>query len=104
CKKTGGSMQPTRSELWALGCALAPFVVTIGASGTQTVNGQIVSHFDYNYTGVVLGVVAIALAVRAVLKLPVEAPSEPRPLHLLAGAGIAARAIYQIVRGAGLLA
>jgi hypothetical protein len=97
-------MQPTRSELTALGFALAPFVVYFGDSSTQTVNGVVTSHYDYNYAGVVLGVVAIVLAVKAVLKLPAEAPSQPRALHLLAAAGIAGLALYQIARGASLLA
>src|SRR5262245_66053812 len=97
-------MRPTRSMLWALGCALAPFVVYVGSSTTHTVNGQVTSHTDYNYAGIVLGVVAIMLAVKAVLRLPVEAPTQPRALHLVAGAAVAALAVYQIARGASLLA
>jgi hypothetical protein len=97
-------MQPTRSEIIALVVALAPFVVYFGASGTQTVNGQITSYYNYNYAGIVLGVVAIGLAIRAVSRLPEEAPSQPRALHLAVAAGIAVLAVYQIARGASLLA
>jgi hypothetical protein len=97
-------MHPTRSELTALGVALAPFVVYFGESGRHTVNGEVVGHYDYNYAGIVLGVVAIVLAVKALRKLPAEAPNQPRPLHFAAAAGIAVLALYQIARGASLLA
>jgi hypothetical protein len=97
-------MQPTRSELSALGMALAPFVVYVGSSYSHTVNGQIVSAYDYNYAGSVLGVVAIVLAVRAFRRLPAEASGQPRWIHIAGIAGIVALAGYQIARGASLLA
>jgi surface polysaccharide O-acyltransferase-like enzyme len=97
-------MQPTRSELSALGFALAPFVVSVGDSYSRTENGVVVAAYDYNYAGVVLGVVAIALAVRAFARLPREAPAgDSRPLHLLAIGAIVGLALYQIARGASLL-
>jgi surface polysaccharide O-acyltransferase-like enzyme len=97
-------MQPTRSELTALAVALAPFVVYFGESRTQTVNGQVISHYDYNYAGVVLGIVAIVLVVRALRRLPAEVPAQARTLHWLVLAGISVLAVYQIARGASLLA
>jgi hypothetical protein len=97
-------MQPTRSELTALGLALAPFVVYFGESSTHTVNGEVISHYDYNYAGIVLGVVAIVLAFKALLRLRTEAPTQPRVPHWVALVGIAALGAYQVARGASLLA
>jgi hypothetical protein len=96
-------MQPTRLELIALAVALAPFAVYFGESRTQTVNGQVISHYDYNYAGVVLGIAAIVLAVRAIRGLPTEVPAQQRTLHWLLLAGIIVLAGYQIARGANLL-
>jgi hypothetical protein len=97
-------MQPTRSELIALAFALAPFVVYVGASRTESFNGVVTSHTDYNYAGIVLGVIAIVLVIKALLRLPSDAPTGPRGLHWVALAGIAALALYQIARGASLFA
>jgi hypothetical protein len=98
-------MRPTRSALAALGVALAPFVVTIGSRYSETINGQVVRAYDYNYAGIVFGIIAVIMAVRAVIRLPAEAASnEPRAVHIVAIAGIVALALYQIARGASLLA
>ncbi len=97
-------MQPTRSEMTALGAALAPFVIHFGDSYRHTVNGQVVTAYDYNYAGVLFGVVAIVLAVQAYLKLHVEGTGQYRAVHMIGIAGIVALALYQIARGASLLA
>jgi hypothetical protein len=97
-------MRPTRSELGALGVALAPFVVYVGSSFSETVNGRVVSAYDYNYAGIAFGIAAIVMAVRAFIRLPAEAASsEPHAVHAVAIAGIVALACYQIARGASLL-
>jgi len=51
----------TRSEIAALVCALLPFVVNIGDRSVQTIDGVERVRWDYNYAGVVLGVIALVV-------------------------------------------
>ena len=82
----------------ALAIAVIPFVVSM--SSTQTVNGQVVSHFDT--PAVVCGLAALPLAAFGALGAIRSKPLAT--VGLLAGIAGLLLGIYQALRGFGMLA
>lgn len=93
----------TRNEIIALVCTLLPFVVRIGDRSVQTVNGVSRVLWDYNYAGIVLGLVALVVLFVGLRELK-EHIGDQNPLpHYSIIALIALLALYQIARGAFLI-
>jgi hypothetical protein len=89
----------TAKEIWAVLLALAPFVVYFGQRAT--VNGVV--QYDYNYAGVVLGVLAVAITGYAALRLKPEIGGQPPlPHYGLLGAA-AVLGVYQVLNGASII-
>ncbi len=96
-------MRLTRNEITALVCALLPFVVSIGDRSDQTVNGVTQVRWDYNYAGVVLGIVSLVVVYMGLRDLKQQIGSEAPMPHYAVLAVIALLALYQIARGAFLI-
>jgi len=98
-------MKVTKAEIAALVFALLPFVVRIGDQSVETVSGVTRVKWDYNYAGVILGVmalVAIYISLRDLNSEQPEQPQQPMPHYALCGA-IGLLALYQIAKGAFLI-
>lgn len=95
-------MEFMRGKIGALVAALLPFVVYFGDRSTVTRDGVTRVLFDYNYAGVVLGVLAVILAVIAARNLPRGAQAAPMPHYAVLGA-IALLGLYQALKGASLI-
>jgi len=96
-------MKVTRSEIAALVCALLPFVVNIGDRLVQTIDGVTRVRWDYNYAGVVLGVIALVVVYVGVRDLKEDIGEQaPAPHYAIFGA-IVLLALYQIAKGAFLI-
>ena len=98
-------MKLTKHAKTALTLAALPFVVRIGERMSSTVNGVTTVWWDYNYAGVVLGLVALLVVCVGVWNLDacLAGKPEPRAPHYAIFAAIAALAIYQSAKGASLL-
>ena len=81
-------MKLTKHERTGLVLAALPFIVTIGDSAAVTVNGVTTVRWDYNYAGVVLGLIALLvvyMGMRDLLKTQgVEPPRSTDPAAFLA--------------------
>jgi len=89
----------TAKEIWAIVLALASFLIYIGER--VTVSG-VVQH-DYNYAGIVCGVLAIAVAAYATLTLKRDIREQaPMPHYALLSA-CAALGLYQALNGASII-
>jgi hypothetical protein len=98
-------MRLTKYQRTALVLAALPFVVSVSERASTTINGVTRVSYDYNYAGVVLGLIAllvILIGVRDLHASQVYKP-EPRAPHYRIFATIAVLAIYQIAKGASLL-
>lgn len=91
-----------RGKIGALVAALLPFVVTFGDRATETRDGVRRVLWDYNYAGVVLGVLAVVLAIAAARNLPRSAQASPAPHYAILGA-IALLGVYQALKGGSLI-
>jgi hypothetical protein len=89
----------TAKEIWAIVLALASFLIYVGER--VTVNG-IVQH-DYNYAGIVCGVLAIAVAAYGAVTLKKDiGEQQPMPHYALLG-GCALLGLYQALNGASII-
>jgi hypothetical protein len=96
-------MKVTRNEIAALICALLPFVVHIGDRSVQTINGVTQVRWDYNYAGVVLGVIALVVVYVGLRDLKQHIGDQtPAPHYAILGT-ITLLALYQIAKGAFLI-
>jgi hypothetical protein len=98
-------MKLTKYERTALTLAALPFIIRVGERATMTINGVTTVRWDYNYAGVLLGLVALLVIYMAVRDLFASQAYKPEPLapHYAICAPIALLAIYQIAKGASLL-
>ncbi len=99
------TMKPTKHEMTALVLAVLPFVVQVRDRAVETVNGVTTVRWDYNYAGVVLGLVALLVVYMGVRDLNAsrEYKPEPRAPHYAIFTPIALLAIYQAAKGAFLI-
>ncbi len=96
-------MKMTRSEIAALVCALLPFVVVIGDRSVETINGVTHVRWDYNYAGVILGVIALVVVYVGLRDLKEDIGEQPPAPHYAIFAAIVLLALYQIAKGAFLI-
>jgi hypothetical protein len=98
-------MKVMKHEIGAFVLAALPFVVKIGDRSVETINGVAQVRWDYNYAGIVLGIIALVVvyAGQRDLKESIELEDEPRAPHYAIFAAIALLAIYQIAKGAFLI-
>jgi hypothetical protein len=96
-------MKVTKAEIAALVFALLPFVVRFGDRSVETVNGIERVKWDYNYAGVVLGVVALVAIYIGLRDLKDEQPEQPPMPHYAICGAIGLLALYQIAKGAFLI-
>jgi hypothetical protein len=96
-------MKVTSKEIVGLICALLPFVVHIGDRSVVTINGVETVRWDYNYAGVVLGVIALAVTYAGLRDLKQDIRNQAPAPHYAIYAVIAVIAIYQIAKGAYLI-
>lgn len=96
-------MKVTKAEIAALVFALLPFVVRIGDRAVETVNGVTRVKWDYNYAGIVLGVVALVAIYIGLRDLKDEQPEQPPMPHYAICGAIGLLALYQIAKGAFLI-
>ena len=98
-------MKLTKHEKIALVLAALPFVVTVRDWSVETVNGVTTVRWDYNYAGVVLGLIALCVVYTGVRELNASIAYKPQPRapHYAIFAAIALLAVYQIAKGASLL-
>ena len=96
-------MKVTKAEIAALVFALLPFVVVIGDRSVEAVNGVTRVKWDYNYAGVVLGVVALVAIYIGLRDLKHEQPEQPPMPHYAICGAIGLLALYQIAKGAFLI-
>ena len=96
-------MKLTRSEIAALVCALLPFVVVIGDRSVETINGVTHVRWDYNYAGVILGVIALVVVYVGLRDLKENIGEQPPAPHYAIFAAIVLLALYQIAKGAFLI-
>jgi hypothetical protein len=96
-------MKVTRREIAALVCALLPFVVVIGDRSVETINGVTRVRWDYNYAGVILGVIALVVVYVGLRDLKEDSGEQAPAPHYAIFAAIALLALYQIAKGAFLI-
>ena len=96
-------MKVTKTEIAALVFALLPFVVRIGDRSVETVNGVERVRWDYNYAGVILGLVALVAVYIGLRDLKHDVPDQPPAPHYAVLGAIALLALYQIAKGAFLI-
>jgi len=98
-------MKVTKHEITALILATLPFVVTLGDRAVETVNGVTTVRWDYNYAGVVLGLIVLLVVYMGVrdLNASIEYKPQPRAPHYAIFTAIGVLAIYQIAKGAFLI-
>ena len=98
-------MKLTKHETTALVLAALPFVVTLGDRAVRTVNGVETVLWDYNYAGVILGLVVFVVVYMGLRDLHASVAYEPKPRapHYAISAAICLLAIYQIAKGASLI-
>ena len=98
-------MKLTKHETTALVLAVLPFVVTVGDRATVTVNGVTTVRWDYNYAGVVLGLIALVVVYMGVRDLNASLAYKPerRAPHYAIFTPIALLAVYQLSKGAFLI-
>jgi hypothetical protein len=101
----GDDMKLTKRERTGLILAALPFVVTVGDSAAVTVNGVTTVRWDYNYAGVVLGLIALLVVYMGMRDLNASIAYKPEPPapHYAVFAAIGLLAIYQIAKGAFLI-
>ncbi len=96
-------MKLTSREIGGAICALLPFVVRIGDRSVVVVNGVQQVRWDYNYAGVVLGLLAVAICVSGLANLKEDVRAQdPRPHYAIYGA-IILLGLYQAAKGAWLI-
>lgn len=93
----------TKAEIAALVFALLPFVVRIGDRAVETVNGVTRVKWDYNYAGIVLGIIALVAIYVGLRDLKDEQSEQPVAPHYALCGAIGLLALYQIARGAFLI-
>jgi hypothetical protein len=98
-------MKLTKHARTGLVLAALPFVVKVGDSAAVTVNGVTTVRWDYNYAGVVLGLIALLVVYMGVrdLNASIAYKPEPRARHYAIFAAIGLLAIYQSAKGAFLI-
>ena len=96
-------MRVTRNEIAALVLAALPFVVSIGDRSVVTVNGVTQVRWDYNYAGVVLGIIALVVLYVGVRDFKEHVGDQAPAPHYAILAAIALLALYQIAKGAFLI-
>jgi hypothetical protein len=98
-------MKLTKHEKTALGLAALPFVVKFTDRAEATVNGVTTVLWDYNYAGVVLGLIALIVVCVGVrdLHVSIAYKQKPRAPHYAIFAAIGLLAIYQSAKGAFLI-
>jgi hypothetical protein len=98
-------MKLTKHAKTALTLAALPFVVRVGERAEMTVNGVTTVRWDYNYAGVVLGLVALLVVYMGVRDLNASLAYRPQPCapHYAIFAAIVVLAIYQSAKGAFLI-
>ena len=106
-------MRLTKQEIGALILAALPFVVHYRDRAVVTSNGETRVLYDYDYAGVILGIIAlfvIALAFvatrdhfRGEYAIREDLRGEAARFHYAVLAAIAALAVYQVLKGASLI-
>jgi hypothetical protein len=98
-------MKLTKHAKTALVLAVLPFTVRVGERAASTINGVTTVHWDYNYAGVVLGLVALIVVCVGVRDLHVSPAYDPesRAPHYAIFMAIVVLAIYQSAKGASLI-
>ena len=98
-------MKLTKHEKNALVLAALPFVVKFSERASATVNGVTTVLWDYNYAGVVLGLIVLLVVYMGVrdLNASIEYKPQPRAPHYAIFTAIGLLAIYQIAKGASLI-
>ena len=98
-------MKLTKHATTALALAALPFVVKFSDRAEATVNGVTTVLWDYNYAGVVLGLVALLVVYMGVrdLNASIAYRPQPRAPHYAMFAAIGLLAIYQTAKGAFLI-
>ena|SRR5690349_15172445 len=98
-------MNLTKHEQAALVLAALPFVVKFSDRAQATVNGVTTVLWDYNYAGVVLGLVALIVVYMGMRDLHASIAYKPQPRapHYAIFTAIGLLAIYQIAKGAFLI-
>jgi hypothetical protein len=93
---------PSRTEIVGILIALAPFVLRFGTSYTRTVNGVVVESQSTNYVGLLLGPIAILIALRVagLLKHTSDADRLKRIVTIVV---IIAIGVLQLLSGLGLV-
>ena len=98
-------MRLLQHEKTALVLAALPFVVYIGERATASFNGVTIVRWDYNFAGVILGLIALFVVYLGVRELhaSIVYRLDPRAPHHAIFTAISLLAIYQIAKGASLL-
>ncbi len=91
-------MDRFRTPLIILALGIVPFWLFIGTSSSTTVNGQVVSDHRFNIAGLVLGLVGVAMAFRALRE---GARGDGLRLGLIVAAGVVC--LLQIAHSVGLV-
>lgn len=89
----------TTKEIWAIVLAISPFILRFGSRAT--VNGVV--QYDYNYVGVVAGVLAIVVTIIGVVTLKRDIAEQPPMLHYLLLGASALLGLYQLLQGASII-
>jgi len=92
--------RPLKLTIAGLLAGLLPFVVFVGTTYQQTVNGVLVVDDEQNFAGYAGGVLALVLAWIIVVRP--ERPADREPRWRAAGAAVAAVGVVQLVYSAGL--
>ena len=96
-------MKVTKAEIAALIFALLPFVVRIGDRTVETVNGVTRVKWDYNYAGILLGIIALVAIYIGLRDLRDEQSEQLLAPHYALCGAIGLLALYQIANGAFLI-
>lgn len=59
-------MDRFRTPLIILALGVAPIWIFIGSTSTTTINGEVVSDHSFNIAGLILGLIGVVMAFRAV--------------------------------------
>lgn len=94
--------RPVKLTLWGAGLALLPFVVFVGATSYQVVNGEITQYSYLNLAAIAGGVGAVGVAIALLRRGPSE--NDPRPGWVVpVCVALVLLGAFQVVRGVGVL-
>jgi hypothetical protein len=98
--------RPTKRTVVAALLAVAAFVVFFGETSRTIENGVVTSEREYNYGGLILGVVALILVAGETYRLfrgDRSAARGPLAMHAAVFVAIAGLGLYQVLHGADLM-